>query len=613
MCGILGQLNFNGNTVDEQMLIRARDVLAHRGPDDIGLFINGDKRVGLAHRRLSIIDLSSGGHQPMSTEDGRYTIVFNGEIYNYREIQKAKFRNKNFRSGSDTEILLELYIKEGPECLRNLRGMFAFAVWDEKEKRLFAARDRFGIKPFFYLSSNNEFIFASELKAIKHLKKDLSLSMKAVDAFLKTGSVPAPLTIYNETKALLPGHYLEIQNGHAVNKKYWDFSELLTQPLEYDGNAKKLVKDSLLYSIKTHLVSDVEVGAFISGGIDSTAIVSLMRQAGHEKIKTVSVAFPGNKLDESEYSRFAANRYKTEHYEYKFKEQELIDDIEKILSGMDSPTIDGINTYFVSKAAKESGLKVVMSGVGGDELFGGYPSFKNIPRINNFLKFKKAVPYVNDVLKLFANFTKNKIPAKGTELLLNSDEGNSGYKLYRGLFTEYELKELGWSYGFDHPFTSYISEDSLEKGYFAPLQYISFLESVFYMRNQLLRDSDIFSMMHSLELRVPFVDDILYKDVLPYLDDSYDKKVQKKMLVECTGDLPDEIVYRSKMGFTFPFAEWISSGKLKDIIINDLSSGKLDNIFDRKMVSEVLSKFKSGKIHWSRVWALSVLRKFIGK
>lgn len=578
MCGIFGVINIK-KPIDVSRVLAARDFLTHRGPDDSGLYLSSTNasiqpNVALAHRRLSIIDLSPAAHQPMVTEDGRYTIVYNGEIYNFGElIQKIKDQRKKLNSKSDTEVILYLYSKYGKDCLRFLRGMFAFAIWDDREKTLFAARDRFGIKPFYYLYNANppdgeaglsagkvEFIFSSELKAIKHYKGNLTINDDALDAFLRTGSVPAPLTIYKEVAALLPGHYLESRidpshfdspdepdyrqgrSGQAAQcdtlrvtiGKYWEFGEMMvdgkclmddgkkvldshlsddnavestnerhairskenvissearnlrdgnisqsnnepvpspegmalpemmndvtqslrgtTRPsakqerlgnLPYNEEAKKKIREALLDTIKAHLVADVEVGAFLSGGIDSTAIVSLMRQCGKEKIKTLSIVFPDSRFDESKYSRLAAKKYNTEHVEIPFYEKDLLDDFENILSVMDQPTIDGINTYFVSKAAKQAGLKVVLSGLGADELFGGYPSFNLIPKYRRI----KNLPFAKMFMKFAAPLLKNKLPAKVIHYMRNPDEPNAEYKLVRGLFTDDELKSLGWKVG----------------------------------------------------------------------------------------------------------------------------------------------------------------------
>jgi asparagine synthase (glutamine-hydrolysing) len=581
----------------------------------------------------------------MVSDNGRYVIVFNGEIYNYADIRNQVSGIQNLRSTSDTEVILKLFALEGPECLNKLRGMFAFAIWDDKEKKLFAARDRFGIKPFYYLNNKSEFIFSSELKAIKHYKNGLTLSMQGMDAFLKTGSVPAPLTIYEETKALLPGHWLECKMSDGrwkmEIKQYWSFFDLISHPepvsgsdlslrgakrqpaplwrgsnLPYDDNAKQLIRNSLLDSTKVHMVSDVEVGAFLSGGIDSTSIVSLMRQIGHEKIKTISVTFPGFIHDEAEYSNIAAQEFETDHHEYRLQEHEIIDELDKIIEGMDQPTIDGINTYFVSKAAKEFGLKVVLSGLGGDELFGGYPSFYNIPKYQRI----NRLPFAKLAMKAAIPFVKNRLPAKALRYMKEPDRINAEYILVRGLFTDDELSDLGWKNSFPHPFChpelvegspSVIANPPWrEKQSLNPLQHVSFLESTFYMRNQLLRDSDVFGMAHSIELRVPFVDHHLYGTVLPYLHSSYDRNESKRMLVDAVGDLPNEISNRMKMGFTFPFDVWMRSGKLHNVIKDTLlHKDKFDFIplAGRKLL---LDKFERRKIHWSRVWALQILANF---
>lgn len=666
MCGIFGVINFNGQHVDKEKVLSARDILAHRGPDDSGLYLSSYNHtsiqscVALAHRRLSIIDLSPSAHQPMTTEDGRYTIVFNGEIFNYEELrepisskQLAVSQNQ-FRTNSDTEVILKLYAMEGSDCLKRLRGMFAFAIWDNKEKKLFAARDRFGIKPFYYLHNNQEFIFSSELKAIKHYKNGLTLSMQGMDAFLRTGSVPAPLTIYEETKALMPGQWLAINNDQLTINNYWSFFDLIEtrhtstplnmtdtkslrgvkqrSNLNYDDKAKTIIRNSLLDSVKAHMVSDVEVGAFLSGGIDSTAIVSLMRQVGQEKIKTISVTFPGNKLDESKYSNFAAKKYETNHFEYRLQEDELINDFDKIIESMDQPTIDGINTYFVSKAAASFGLKVVLSGLGGDELFGGYSSFINIPKYRKI----KSLPFAKPLMKAAGSILKGRLPAKAIEYFNNPDAPNAEYSMIRGLFTNADLNTLGWSHTNIHPFNhSIVGEndginvwmnDSMSSDVIAKepptgeagakqslslLQYVSMMESCFYMRNQLLRDSDVFSMSHSLELRVPFVDPILYGTVLPYLDSGFDKSCPKKMLVDAVGDLPDEIVNRPKQGFTFPFADWMKHGKIKAEIRDSLSSNKMNNYLNHQSLLNLQKDFEQNKIHWSRVWTIKILAYYI--
>jgi asparagine synthase (glutamine-hydrolysing) len=626
MCGIFGVINFDGQPVDKNKVLSARDVLAHRGPDDSGVYFSSvgegetynhaamQPCIALAHRRLSIIDLSPAAHQPMVSDDGRFVIVFNGEIYNYEALKtevgsRQSAVGNNFKSNSDTEVILKLFAAEGAECLNKLRGMFAFAIWDDKEKKLFAARDRFGIKPFYYLHNNKEFIFSSELKAIKHYKKGLTLSMQGMDAFLRTGSVPAPLTIYEETRALLPGHWLECQKSNVKCQKYWTFTDIINihASIQPYSHALPSIRACLLDSIRAHMVSDVEVGAFLSGGIDSTAIVSLIRQAGREKIKTISVTFPGNKLDESKYSSLAAKKYETNHFEYRLQEDELINDFDKIIEAMDQPTIDGINTYFVSKAAASFRLKVVLSGLGGDELFGGYPSFKLIPKYQRIKNF----PFAKMFMKAAAPLLKNKLPAKAIEYLKNPNAQNSEYKLIRGLFTDAELQMLGWAHTTIQPYNHTTEMYEGMNVWMNDLVKVSYLESCVYMRNQLLRDSDVFSMAHSLELRVPFVDHLLYGAVLPYLDGGFDRKYPKKMLVDAVGNLPYEVVHRPKQGFTFPFADWIRSGSIKDSINDSLMSNKMKDYFNTKALLNLQKDFEQNRIHWSRVWTFYILNSFL--
>lgn len=612
MCGIFGITKFNGEPIQVDAVINARDIITHRGPDDAGLFTSADSRTVFAHRRLSIIDLSELGHQPMSTADGRYTIVYNGEIYNFTGLREMLEKNgsRKFRSHCDTEVVLNLYAEYGEGCLNFLRGMFAFAVWDEKEKTLFGARDRFGIKPFYYLHNKNEFIFSSELKAIKFYKDNLTISIKAVDAFLRTGSVPSPLTIYNETVSLEPGSWIKVDHAGRVEKsKWWTFQDLIKNGegrKVYNAEAKEEIAESLRDTVKAHCIADVEVGAFLSGGIDSTAIVSLMKQTGYHKIKTISITFPGNKLDESYFAKIAADKFKTDHHEYPLTEVEVLNDFDRIIDAMDQPTIDGINTYFVSKAAKDFGLKVVMSGLGGDELFGGYSSFLQIPKYRKI----KDIPFSKSLMKLSIPLVKNYLPGKVCEYFSAPDLPNAEYKLMRGLFSRAELKELGLDFDLEHPFDEHYSAKLQKQKVLSSKQLISCLESTLYMQNQLLRDSDIFSMQHALELRVPFVDHKLYETALPYLEDGFNKSWPKKMLCEGTGNIPDDIMFRKKMGFTFPFGEWIQHGELNKRFKELYDDDSRHNMFDKKGFAKLTREFEEGKVHWSRLWALGIITSF---
>ncbi len=622
MCGIFGVINFNGNHIDEQRLIRARDSMFHRGPDDEGLFINSDRNVGFGFRRLSIIDLSPGGHQPMSSQDGRFTIVFNGEIYNYKELGKRlEARGEKLHTNSDTEALLRLFILEGAECLSHLRGMFAFAIWDEKEKSLFAARDRFGIKPFYYSYSFNEFIFSSEIKGIRQYGKSLTTSIKAVDAFLKTGSIPNPLTIYKEIFSLSAGNYLTVKDNKYEIREYWTLQHHLKENIgncskRYDKNSIEIIKGSLLSTAEAHCVSDVEVGAFLSGGIDSTAVVALMNEKFRKKIKTISVVFPGQPEDESKYAQLAAQKFATDHFEYYLQEEEVLEDLEKIFDFMDQPTIDGVNTYFVSKAANNFGLKVVLSGLGGDELFGGYPSFKLFDRLELLRRFtgNKILKSAADSL-LTLKYSRRRYN-KLYEYLNHSTEQTSSYKFFRTLFTDQELLNLDWKHFYLHPFDSMDNEfdslvEELETNNLDLIK-ILLLESNFYMRNQLLRDSDIFSMAHSLELRVPFIDTHLYNAVIPYLQRGFRAEKPKRILTDAVPALPYEIINRPKMGFTFPFDSWFRRGKLSKKLFEMINDKKINSTFEKRFIDDLYKDYLNKQLHWSKIWSIAVLSNYLG-
>ena len=399
MCGITGIINFNNAPISENVLIGMSNALSHRGPDDTGVYINKIKTAGLAHKRLSIIDPSSTGHQPMCNEDGTLWITYNGEIYNYSELRnRLKNSGHIFKSNSDTETIVHAYEEWGIEALlRKLRGMFTFAIYDTKSQRLIIARDRLGIKPIYYSHNNDTVIFASEIKAI--LKSNSILKKRdfqSAGLFLLHGSIPAPKTIFKEIFALEPGHFLTINRNGLRKKRYYDprktFSDTSLLKIS-EEDAVERVRSCLNETIKCHLISDVPVGAFLSGGIDSTAVAALMREAEHKPIKTVSIVFPDTPYDEAKYAKLAARRFETEHVEIEVNGKNMIEHLDKILGSMDQPTINGVNTYFVSWATAQAGLKVAMSGVGGDEIFGGYPSFTQIPKLYDFLRVLSWVPF----------------------------------------------------------------------------------------------------------------------------------------------------------------------------------------------------------------------------
>lgn len=411
MCGINGifAYHYAANPVDQVELGRTRDYMKRRGPDAKGEWISEDERVGFGHRRLSIIDLSDAGAQPMFSADRKLVVVFNGEIYNHAEIRAdLEQRGAIFNSHSDTEVLLHLYARKGPEMVHDLRGMYAFAIWDVERRSLFLARDPFGIKPLYYADDGWTFRFASQVKAlVAGGAIDQEIDPAGLIGFYIFGSVPEPFTTLRAVRALPAGCSLIVEGigadaprrYHCISNAYCGRSKLeLTSK-----DAGEFVRLKLLDSVKCHLVSDVPVGAFLSAGVDSSALVGLMRDAGVADLQTVTVGFEeftGRHEDETQLAAQTAMRYRTRHFTRMVRREEFDRDLPLIVDAMDQPSIDGINTWFVSKAAHELGLKVAISGLGGDELFGGYPSFRDIPRWTALNAMPSRVPFLGRFMRM---------------------------------------------------------------------------------------------------------------------------------------------------------------------------------------------------------------------
>ncbi|HEY0386199.1 MAG TPA: asparagine synthase (glutamine-hydrolyzing), partial [Pyrinomonadaceae bacterium] len=408
MCGIAGILAYQERTgVSDRESAKAKlsaplarmvESLLHRGPDDNGaeVFQAASVSVALGHLRLSILDLSAAGHQPMRDAHTGNWITFNGEIYNFREIRERLDSDpNNWRSESDTEVILRAYERWGRDCLLHLRGMFAFALWDEQRQELFIARDRLGIKPLYYFNGGGHFLFSSEVRAL--LASQLvprKLDAIALWEYLGYQSVPAPRTLIENVRALRPGCWMTVDAAGEVNEKsYWDLLDNASHEAQAAtiGESRRRVRELLEESIALHLVSDVPVGAFLSGGIDSSAIVALVREAGQQP-RTFSVVFDERAYDENVYARQIASRFQTEHTEVHLTDEALLKQLPSALAAMDQPTGDGINSYVVSRAVRSTGIKVALSGLGGDEFFAGYPSFKRLPNMMKYMRFWQSAP-----------------------------------------------------------------------------------------------------------------------------------------------------------------------------------------------------------------------------
>jgi asparagine synthase (glutamine-hydrolysing) len=576
MCGIAGifAYHYAANPVDREELIRIRERMAARGPDGKGSWFSDQGRVGLSHRRLSIIDLTDAGAQPMVSDDGKLVVIFNGEIYNYRDLRKGlEAQGRVFRSNSDTEVLLHLYAEKGEEMVHALRGMFAFAIWDADRKALFLARDPYGIKPLYYADDGWTFRFASQVKA---LMAGGGVSHDPESAgwvgFYLFGSVPEPFTLYRQVQALPAGTTLWVdrigphgpRRYHSIAAVYFQAeSEPHKTDLAEDGET---VRAALSDSVNQHLVADVPVGGFLSAGVDSGTLVGLMRDASQGDVQTVTLAFEefrGTPHDEAPLAEQVAKLYGTRHTTRIVTEHEFQEDLPDILSAMDQPTIDGINTWFVSKAARELGLKVAISGLGGDELFGGYPSFKDVPRLVKCFQAPAKVPLLGSMARcLLAGFGTQRVGAhpKTAGLLEYGGSFAGAYLLRRGLFMPWELDQVLSPHtvreGLRRLKPIRMIEAMLQPGPREPFACVAALEASLYMRNQLLRDTDWASMAHGLEVRVPLVDHVLLSRLAQLPSRSLARAGKGLMAASPRTTLPAIITSRAKSGFTMPIAAW---------------------------------------------------------
>ncbi|HYP39560.1 MAG TPA: asparagine synthase (glutamine-hydrolyzing) [Chloroflexia bacterium] len=627
MCGIAGiVLRPNASLPDlAERLEMMAQAMAHRGPDDQGIYVAPGGRAGLANRRLAIRDLSPAGHMPMGNSSESLQITYNGEIYNAQELRaELEGLGYQFRSNSDTEVILHGYAVWGAGIVHKLRGMFAFAILDRaadaQEGRLFIARDRLGIKPLYYAAISQAFVFASELKAL--LASGLmgrEINPAGLAGYLMLGSVPNPLTIYRDARALEPGCTLTVEPGSAPTiRRYWSLPKGEAEQIS-TGEAVERVRALLEEAVRIRLVSDVPLGAFLSGGLDSSAVVALMRKATDGPIRTCSMVFEEAEYSEAPYARAMAEAVGAEHYERIVTAEDVAGEMDRIMWAMDQPTIDGVNTYFVSQTAREAGLTVALSGLGGDELFGGYEStFRGVPQMLKALRITRAVPGGGALARSAIGLLPDRERwGRVEDALLRPPSLASAYMARRGLFSPSEVKTLlapdVWQEAVEafNP-TRHIGkraggnrQGTAGDGVFA---WVSRAELSTYTHHQLLRDTDVMSMAHSLEVRVPLLDHILVETVLRLPTSVKVNGVgPKSLLLKAMGeDLPEVVrARRAKQGFTFPFDRWLR-GPLRGFI--NEGNGRGNPMLRAEAVKGVQGAFRQGKVHWSRPWALAVLR-----
>jgi asparagine synthase (glutamine-hydrolysing) len=542
-----------------------------RGPDAEGFWADSSRGVALGHRRLSIIDLDPRANQPMTDASGRFTIVFNGEIYNFGELRQSLVeQGELFSTESDTEVILCLYAREREGMLAKLRGMFAFAIWDREKSELFVARDPFGIKPFFLATTPHGVLFASQVKAL------LGTGMVSYEpdpagqaGFWLLGSVPEPHTWFRDIRALPAGHFAVVgAKGIGVLKSWWDVADhwrLAEGDGTPDEEVRSIVRAALKRSVAAHLVSDVPVGVFLSGGIDSGSLAAMMQECGATGLQGITLRFSefaGDDRDETPAASRLAQQYGISHRVRTVTRDEFKSDLPKILHAMDQPTVDGVNAWYASKAVAELGLKVVISGVGGDELFEGYKTFRQLPPLVSLWSAITRVP--GSVLLARSIFSWQARRAHNPRWailpsMLHSIEG--AWFLSRGLFSPRELPELMGNELAAEALRSFDAQSMVLRmsGKLPTERHLALgqIESKMYLRNQLLRDSDWASMDHSVELRTPLVDAWLLRDVQPVLS-AFRRFPKKRLLAEAPSvPLAEDQIARAKMGFAIPVHQWL--------------------------------------------------------
>lgn len=593
MCRIVGRISFDGQTDFGDGLRSMLNALTHGGPDDEGIFF--DKRVALGHRRLSIIDLSEEGHQPMISDSSELVISYNGEVYNYLDL-KVELENEgvSFSTKTDTEVVLKSYQRWGVEAFNKFEGIFAFALYDKANELFFLVRDHLGVKPLYFFQDKSQLIFSSEVRAFKALRSDWKENEDWKVLFLAFGSVPHPFTTLFGVLQLDPGSYLKVDLNHFTCQ----FNSYC-QPAKSDYTIKSTnqalatAKASLKSAVRKNLISDAPLGIFLSGGIDSS-LLTLLADGLSTQVDSISVNFDDARYDEERYQKLVLERTKnTMHTPYKVTEATFWKQLDDIWNAMDQPSIDGVNSYFVTRCAKQKGIKAVLSGLGADEIFGGYASFKRI----RWMRIFRRLPFKNWIARTAGGIKKS----WGRLIYLTLPGAAGDYLFLRGIYTPTEIaaflkvdQRVVWHVLNQVSFSIPPNLNDMD--------YASHLESKIYMTNQLLKDTDYMGMWHGVEVRVPFLDIQLLKDVDSiHPSIRYDAKWPKYLLTAANKDLlPHEIIFRKKKGFTFPFALWMkrSSTQFRELMP------------EGKEYAKVFTDFEKGRIHWSKCWSLAVLKQF---
>jgi asparagine synthase (glutamine-hydrolysing) len=616
MCGIAGIIGFNNCTNNLKDMLVAMN---HRGPDDRGIFV--EERVALGHNRLSIIDLSQAGHQPMTSQNGNLTIVFNGEIYNYLELRELLPSNTVLRSSTDTEVILELWNIYGPDILAKLRGMFAFAIMDNNTKKLVLARDHMGIKPLYYWCESDKLVFASEIKgmlACGLIKR--KICNDGLTQYLENGYVMQPKTIIEKVFMLPPASYLVLENNKFNILTFWKITDKLNHTPKTEQEAIQTVKSLLTDAVKEEMISDRPLGIFLSGGLDSTVILAALKNCGINNIRTFSVGFDEEELSEEVEAKETAIFYNTQHTQLQVEENDIIPHINQFILALDQPSVDGLNTWLVSKVTAKH-VTVALSGLGGDELFSGYSIDKTILYKQKYIWVSKILYAIKFIWKYAPSSIKNRLNTYASWINLPSF-----YKTWGSVFNQHEINQL---IGKTIENRNQFAKLNLSNKY-SLLQRISYMHQRGFMMSRLLRDSDAVSMDHSIEVRFPIIDFRLVNLAfhlpnnwkLKFLKEtaqlknyekqnSYEQNGVKHILYQAfKNDLPPQFGKRPKRGFKMPIEKWMKSGLLPDI---EKTLSANDTLLSSNYLKSTLTNWKNGNIYWTKVWSVYILEKWVAQ
>jgi asparagine synthase (glutamine-hydrolysing) len=618
MCGICGKLNFDSQEpVDLGLLRQMMALLHHRGPDGGGEYRSGP--VGLGHRRLSIIDLNTGA-QPMSNEDGTVWVVYNGEIYNFPELRaELQVRGHNFKSTTDTEVIVHLYEELGMESVSRLRGMFAFALWDERKQLLLLARDRVGIKPLYYTNTGSAFLFASEIKS---LLADPSvvrrINLQAIDRFLTYYYLPGNETLFEGIYKLDPGHYLSIRDGHKTVDQYWDLHFTASPKWNSFDDAVTALKQLLQRTIKDHMISDVPVGVLLSGGVDSTAVLRYAAEETIKPIHTFTLGFANSKFaDERPYARLAAQSFGTIHQDISMRAQDFCDFLPKYVWHMEEPICEppAVALYYVSHLARESSVKVLLSGEGGDEAFGGYQNYRNLILLEWIKKVSgPAKGLLRDGLQALGKAGWKRIKQYGDLVdlplshyyLSRTATPNTTFNKRKHLLYKKEFSDALYQQASTFP-TRRLFEHLDGQSFLNQMLYV---DTKTWLPDDLLVKADKMTMATSVELRVPLLDfQVLeFAASLPHRFKVFGWSTKRILKAAVSDSIPQKILKRKKTGFPVPYDEWLRK-EMRDFVFDSITAPKaaLNSYFCKKQISELLHAYNSGGGYSKEIFSLLVL------